>query len=94
MFDCQGGGDGFRMVIGDVMDGFRDDSFDESGDLVQFVGVYLIRFDGFYRSILQNCKKISQSPAQKIQSGNGQKTDLDRCVPPCGMDLPYQKATP
>ena len=40
-------GDRFKMIIGDDMDGFRDDSFDESVDLVQFFGVYLIICDGF-----------------------------------------------
>ena len=38
-------GDRFKMIIGDDMDGFRDDSFDESIDSVQFFGPNLINSD-------------------------------------------------
>ena len=44
-FDYQMVGDRFKMIIGDDMDGFRDDSFDESIDLVQFFGARSIKFD-------------------------------------------------
>ena len=33
------------MIVGDDMDGFRDDSFDESIDLVHYVGARSIESD-------------------------------------------------
>ena len=38
-------GDRFKMIIGEDMDGYRDDSFDESIVLVQFVEARSIKFD-------------------------------------------------
>ena len=45
LFDYQMVGDRFKMIIGDDVDGFRDDSFDESIDLVQRFGSNLIKYD-------------------------------------------------
>ena len=35
------------MIVGDDMDGFRDDSFDESNDFISFFEANLIKYDRF-----------------------------------------------
>ena len=64
LFDYQMVGDHDRMVSGDDRDGFRDDSFDESIDSVQFFGANSIDSDQNHTVLPsdQNPRKKSLTP--------------------------------
>ena len=69
LFDHQMVLDHVKMIVGDDMAGFRDDSFDESIDSVQFfeqIWSNLIEIDRFYQQDPKSSKNKSESIAKTI----------------------------